>query len=518
MDESTTISPNLYYWRPASGKHPAETHKTDLCIYGANAGAVAAAVQASRDGLSVVIVAPERNPGGLTTGGLSCTDFGHKEAIGGIAHEVYQRIGAKYGEKEDWNFEPHIAEAVLNEMLGEAKVPVYYGHFLAGIKKHGGKILSLTTEERLTVEAKFFLDASYEGDLMARAGVRYTVGRESNATYGETINGVQLHDKHQFDLPVSPYVIENDPSSGLLAGVNPTLEPMGSGDKRIQAYCFRLCLTKDPANKLPYPKPQGYDRNAYILLERYLAAGWTGMFSKFDPLRGGKYDKNNHGGFSTDYIGGSDTYPEADYAERERIFQRHVTYQQGLMWFMANDPAVPKAIQDRWNEWGLCRDEFTDTGGWSRQLYVREARRLLGDVVMNEHHCRGKEEVPDSVGLASYTMDSHNCQRVVVNGIVKNEGDVQIGGIQPYSISYRAIVPKRDECRNLLVPVCLSASHIAYGSIRMEPVFMVLGQSAAIAVKVALDHRLDAVQDIPYFDLAHALQNAGQRLQRGAWG
>ena len=504
---------SLFYWKPPANTQRPHTRHADLCVYGGTASGVIAAVQAARLGLHVVLLAPERHIGGLTTGGLSYTDTGRKEAIGGLAREVYKRIGAKYGKPEEWNFEPHIAEEVLTELLAEVRVVPYFGQFLASVKKNRGQLVALTTEEGLTVEAAVFIDATYEGDLMARAGVSYTVGRESNKVYGETINGVQIRDKHQFLKPVSPYRTENDPKSGLLPGIQAKLLPPGSGDKSVQAYCFRLCLTRTPANRITYPKPEGYDDREYELLTRYIKAGGSEFFNKFDPLQKGKFDKNNHGGFSTDFIGANHKYPEAGYAEREAIFQAHVRYQQGLMWYMGNAPEAPTELRERWNEWGLCRDEFVETGGWSRQLYIREARRMVTDVVMTEQHCKGRQKIEDSVGLGSYNMDSHNCNRVVVDGFVKNEGDVQ-ASTPPYPISYRAIVPRSRECKNLFVPVCLASSHIAYGSIRMEPVFMILGQSAALAAWLFIENGYASVQEIPYPELERLLRQAHQVL---AW-
>lgn len=506
----------LYYYNPDVVKPIVQTLQTDVCIYGGTSAGVAAALQLSRMGKRAVLLEPGGHLGGLSSGGLSNTDIGNKRAIGGIAREFYRRAGEKYGVAEEWRFEPKVAEQIFGEMIREARVPVYYRQFLRSVEKNGARIVSIRMESGLLVRAGAFIDATYEGDLMARAGVKYHVGRESNATYGETLGGVQVRDKHQFDRAVDPYVVEGDPQSGLLPGINPG-DPgkPGAGDRRIQAYNFRLCLTEDPANRIPFEKPAGYDPREYVLLARYLQAGWpeSEVFRKFDPIRGRKVDKNNHGAISTDYIGQNYDYPEADYATREKIFQAHVTYQKGLMWFLGNDPAVPEPIRRRWGRWGLCKDEFPDTGGWPHQLYVREARRLISDYVMTERNCRGRETAPDSVGLAAYTMDSHNCQRFVREGRVWNEGDVQAGGLPPYPIAYRAIIPKRSECENLLIPVCLSASHIAYGSIRMEPVFMVLGQSAATAAALALENRT-AIQDVPYATLERRLREDRQVL---AW-
>ncbi|MBV9866962.1 MAG: FAD-dependent oxidoreductase [Abitibacteriaceae bacterium] len=505
--------PNLYYYNPNAIKPMTQTLQADICIYGGTSAGVAAAVQASRMGKQAVVLEPSGHIGGLSAGGLGCTDFGNKDVIGGISREFYRRVGQKYGVAEEWHFEPHVAEQVFHDLMDEAKVPVYYHQFLQAVEKNGLRITAIKLQGGLTVRAKMFVDASYEGDLMAKAGVTYDVGRESNATYGETLNGVQIRKLHQFDFPVDPYIKEGDPTSGLLPGINADAPPeQGTGDKRIQAYNFRLCLTKELENRIPFPKPENYDPQQYVLLARYLATGWNEVFRKFDPIRGHKVDKNNHGAISTDFIGMNYQWPEGDYATRERIFQQHVAYTQGLMWFMGNDPSVPQAIRDEWNQWGLCKDEFTETGGWSHQLYIREARRMKSDYVMTEHNCRGEAQVEDAVGLGSYNMDSHNCQRFVKDGRVWNEGDVQIG-VKPYGISYRAIVPKRGECENLIIPVCLSSSHIAYGSIRMEPVFMVLGQSAATAAALALD-RAVSVQELRYDELKKRLEQDQQVL---AW-
>lgn len=503
---------HLAYYRPAPAWEGGEL-QADLCVYGGTSAGLAAAIAARRLGLSALVVEPAGQVGGMTAGGLSMTDIGNKRAIGGLAHEFYRRCGAHYGVAEEWRFEPRVAAQVFDAMLAEAQVPVYRRQFLAAVELDGRRIAGVRCESGLTVRARAFIDASYEGDLMARAGVSYAVGREANAQYGETLNGAQVRPTHQFDNPVDPYVRPGDPASGLLPGIEPGEPEQGAGDHRVQAYNFRLCLTRAPANRIPFARPAGYERAEYELLARYLATGWRELFRKFDPIRGDKVDMNNHGALSSDFIGRNYAYPEAGYAERERIFQQHVTYQQGYMWFMANDPAVPPDIRAEWGAWGLAADEFAETGGWPHQLYVREARRMVGDYVMTEHDCRGHAAATDVVGLAAYTMDSHNCRRFVRGGRVLNEGDVQVAGFPPYPISYRAIVPRRGECENLLVPVCLSASHIAYGSIRMEPVFMILGQSAACAASLALVRGL-AVQDVPYAELRPLLERAGQVL---AW-
>ncbi len=505
----------LHYYDPAAVKTQVQTVETDICIYGGTSAGVAAALQASRMGKKSIILEQNAHLGGMSSGGLGETDIGNKAAIGGVSRQFYKRVGAKNGMSENWKFEPHIAEQVFVEMAEEAKAPVYYRQFLKSVEKNGARLTAITMESGLTVRAKAFIDATYEGDLMAKAGVKYHVGREANAVYNETVNGVQVQNGHQFDRPVSPYIVEGDPASGLLPGINGG-DPgeKGSGDKRIQAYCFRLCLTKVPENRILYEKPTGYNAQEYVLLTRLLKAGWpeSQVFGKFDPVFGKKVDKNNHGAVSTDFIGRNYEWPEADYATRERMFQEHVAYQKGLMWFLANDPSISESVRTKWAEWGLAKDEFQDTGGWPFQLYVREARRMISDYVMTEANCRGKVVVEDPIGMAAYTMDSHNCQRFVKDGRVYNEGNVQVGGFPPYPISFRSIVPRKAECENLAVPVCLSTSHIAYGSIRMEPVFMLLAQSAATALAMALDDNT-AVQDVNYDKLRTRLLADGQVLE-----
>ncbi len=360
------------------------------------------------------------------------------------------------------------------------------------------------------------MDTTYEGDLMAAAGISFHVGRESNDVYGETINGVQTARarSHQFEYPTDPYVVEGDPSSGLLPRISAEKPgPDGSGDDKIQAYCFRMCLTTAKDNQVKFPKPEGYDPKQYALLARYLKGGWKGVFNKFDPAPNFKTDTNNHGAFSTDNIGMNYDYPEASYERRKEIIKEHEIYQKGWLYFIANDPSIPKDIQERMNRWGLAKDEFVDNGNWPHQIYVREARRMVGPVVMCEPMLRALKPTPKSIGLGSYNMDSHNVQRyVTADGHVRNEGDIQISPGGAYPISYDSVTPKKDECTNLLVPVCVSSSHIAYGSIRMEPVFMILGQSAATAAAMAIDQDI-AVQDVQYEELKERLLKDGQVLE-----
>ncbi|MEX0613306.1 MAG: FAD-dependent oxidoreductase, partial [Pirellulales bacterium] len=408
---------------------------------------------------------------------------------------------------------------VYREMLAEAKIVPLMNERLdrkSGVHKEGPRIESIATESGRRFAARMFIDATYEGDLMAAAGVSYHVGREDNARYDETLNGVQpkLNVKnHRFTHPVDPYVKPGDPASGLLWGIQAkSLPPDGSGDECVQAYCYRLCTTDVAENRRPWPKPADYDESRYELLLRNFEAGdhrvpWHPTWM---PNR--KSDTNNNHAFSTDYIGGNYDYPDADDATRDRIIADHHSYQQGLLWTLANHRRVPPEVREEFQQLGLAKDEFVENDNWPTQLYVREARRLLGAYVMTEHHCRGSQVAEDPVGLGAYGMDSHNCQRYITpEGHVQNEGDVQVHGFQPYPISYRAIVPKAAECENLLVPVCVSSSHIAYGSIRMEPVFMILGQSAATAASLAIDQDI-AVQDVDYQQFAARLKADGQVL------
>jgi len=513
-----------YYFQPEQNLN--KTITTQVCIYGGTSSGVVAALELKRLGISSVIVHPGIRLGGLSAGGLGWTDFGNKEAVQGIAREFYQRVGAKYGTTENWAFEPSVALAVFQDMVQEAGVEVYYKAFLnrsSGVVMSNGRIVRITTENGLTVNADYFIDATYEGDLMAAAGVTYVTGRESNSAYGETYNGQQVRDKHQFLRDVSPYIVAGDPNSGLLPGIETVIPVAGQGDHRIQAYNFRICMTDVAANRVPFPKPANYDRSWYVLLERYFAVGFgtefDNTFNKFDRVKNGKTDTNNHGAVSTDFIGQNFNWPNGSYQERESIFQRHVTYIQGYWWFIANDPAVGQivpTIQAKMQNWGLAADEFTETGNWPCQLYIREARRMVSDYVITEHDFLGKTQPKDSVGLASYNMDSHNCYRFVnASGFVKNEGDVQIGGNTPYRLSYRAIIPRNGQCPNLAVPVCVSASHIAYGSVRMEPVFMILGQSSAAAIAQAIGRGNIGLQAVDLPQLQKTLIQRGQRIY---WG
>ncbi len=515
----------------------AETY--DVVIYGGTSAGVAAAVQAARMNRTVVLIEPTQHIGGLTAGGLGATDIGNKAAIGGVSREFYRRVKQHYdndaawkfqnpGEYRSrrqansdgamWTFEPHVAESIYHQMLKEAKVPLKLGQRLDlknGVTKQDGRIASIRMEGGQEYPGRMFIDATYEGDLLAKAGVSYTVGREANSQYGETLNGVQTKNArhHQFIKRVDPFQTPGDPSSGLLPGVHdggPGVE--GAGDHRVQAYCYRLCATDAPQNRRAWPKPKDYDPQRYELLLRNFEAGDHRIPWNPVAMPNRKTDSNNNFAISTDNLGMNYDYPDGDYARRDEIIAEHVSYQQGLMWTLANSPRVPEKIRNYFNTWGLSKDEFTDNDNWPHQLYVREARRMVSAYVMTQHNCQGRRVAEHPVGLAAYTMDSHNTQRYVKDGAAINEGDVQVGGFAPYPIAYECLVPKKAECQNLFAPVCLSASHIAYGSIRMEPVFMVLGQSAATAASQAIEQDA-AVQDIDFAKLRQRLLEDEQVLE-----
>jgi hypothetical protein len=527
----------------------------DIVVYGATSSGITAAIQSSRLDKKVLLIEPGHRIGGLTTGGLGQTDIGNKQAIGGISREFYQNIKNHYQKQVNWiwqkresyrdggqttsdsmenamwTFEPSAALRVFKEMIRKEKnITLIYSQRLnrkSGVKKTGGKIVSIQMESGQIYQSKIFIDATYEGDLMAASGVSYIVGRESNSQYGESLNGVQANNEslalkktismnaahHNFIEGVDPYKRKGDPKSGLLPFINPIKPGVeGVGDDKIQAYCYRMTLTNHPDNRISFSKPSGYQEIQYELLFRnYEAAkgSYEKMYSYGDPLvpwinskmPNRKTDTNNQKGFSTDFIGQNYLYPEASYEERDKIAERHKKYQQGLMWTLAYHPRIPAQVRAIVSQWGTCKDEYDHEDGWPSQLYIREARRMISEYVMTQRNCEKLELAEDAIGMAAYGMDSHHVQRYVdLNGYVKNEGNVEAHLVSPFPISYRSIVPKKSELRNLLVPICLSASHIAFGSIRMEPVFMVLGQSAAIAAAMAIDNDWD-LQHIPYDQL-----------------
>ncbi len=541
-------------------------NSADIVIYGGTSAGISAAIQSARLGRSVILIEPGKRLGGLTTGGLGQTDIGNKQVIGGIAREFYRNIKKHYdnpanwvwqsrseykdggqtrtGEDEDamWTFEPSAALEVYHDMIRDHDITLVYEQRLnreTGVSKADNAINSISMESGEIYHGKVFIDATYEGDLMAAAEISYTVGRESNLQYGETLNGVQTSEfgqtlkgtvsynsvHHNFIDGVDPYIIKGDPSSGLLPFINeggPGTE--GQGDRCIQAYCFRMTLTDHPENRIPFRKPDNYNELDYELLFRnYEAADGPieEMYSYGDPLvpwinsamPNRKTDTNNQKGFSTDFIGQNWDYPEASYEEREKIVVRHRRYQQGLMWTLAYHPRIPAKVRDKVSQWGTCKDEYERDDGWQQQLYIREARRMVSDYVMTQKNCERIEIVDDPVGMAAYGMDSHHVKRYVNSKrFVSNEGNVEAPVQTPFPISYRSIVPVKKECSNLVVPVCLSASHIAFGSIRMEPVFMILGQSSALIACLAIEED-KAVQDLAYGDLRKQLIKQKQILE-----
>jgi len=518
----------------------------DVIVYGGTSAAVIAAVEVVQSGKSVIVVSPDTHLGGLSSGGLGFSDTGNKSTIGGLSRDFYHRVWQHYNDSAAWKwqkqseygnkgqgtvamdgenrtmwiFEPHVAEKVFEDYIREFNIPIYRDEWLDrenGVVTKDERITSITTLSGKTFRGEMFIDATYEGDLMASADVDYTVGREDCSLYNESWNGAQpdvFHHAHYFKSDIDPYIVPGDSQSGLLPYISS--EAPGakcSGDSKIQAYCFRLCMSNHPGNRVPFEKPEGYDPANYELLARVFESGWNEWFRKFDLIPNRKTDTNNHGPFSSDFIGMNYDYPEASYERRKEIVKEHEKYQKGLLYFVSNDSRVPEDVRNRMKEWGLAKDEFTDNGNWPHQLYIREARRMVGMYVTTEKEVLGEVSVPDPVGMGSYTMDSHNVQRYVTKeGFVQNEGDIGVPPKRPYQISYGSIVSKVDDCKNLLVPVCVSSSHIAFGSIRMEPVFMILGQSAAAAACLAIDDK-KSVQEIHYTQLNEILLSKKQILE-----
>jgi hypothetical protein len=501
----------------------AATRHFDVVVYGGTAGGVIAAVTSAREGLSTALLEPTNHVGGMVSSGLGFTDYGKKEAIGGYALEFYRRVGKHYGKPIEWLHEPHVAEDIFREMLRESKVKVFERARLSeagGVKKSGVRIESIRTESGDTWQAQVFIDASYEGDLMAQSGVSWTYGREAAAQYGESLAGVR--DKtpfHQFLVDVDP----KDANGNLLPEISrATPGPPGSADKAVQAYNFRMCFSEAP-DRVAFAKPEGYDPARYQLLSRLIAARTKaegkppalGTLMKIDRLPNGVTDVNNNGAFSTDYIGGSWDYPNASYAKRSQIQQAHYAYTAGLFYFLANDPQAPETIRTQMTQWGLCANEFTDSGHWPRQLYIREDRRMIGEYVMVQKDLQTELTKPDPVGMGSYNSDSHNVERIVgPDGFVRNEGDMQVP-VKPYQIPYRILLPKRAEAVNLLVPVAFSASHVAYSSVRMEPQYMILGQAAGVAAKMAIQGK-KSVQDVDASALTAKLRSQGAVMEVNA--
>jgi hypothetical protein len=474
-------------------------YDVDVCVYGGTAAGVTAAYTVEKLGKNALLIEPGKRLGGMSSGGLGYTDIGNKFAITGLARDFYRKLGSHYGKFEQWTFEPKVAENIFKDYARRGGYPVLYEYRIKEVIKDNNRVTEILIEHamepgrEIRVRAKMFIDCGYEGDLMAKSGISYVTGREDNKEFNETINGVQLMDGHQFPPGIDPYINPGKPKSGLLWGIqSERLQSNGKGDKKIQAYNFRICLTSDPLNRVTITRPADYDSSRYELLlrlfEKFPEKKSLNDYFIWSKMPNRKTDINNRGGFSTDMIGMNYEYPEGSYEDRAQIIKKHESYTKGLLYFYGHDSRVPDTLRQQMLQWGYPRDEYVEYGNWSPQLYIREARRMRGQYVMTQHNCQGKEVVKDGIGLAAYTMDSHNCQRVVVDGMVKNEGNVEVGGFGPYPISYGAIVPKKTEVENVLVPVCLSATHIAYGSIRMEPVFMVLAQSAATAAVMAIDN------------------------------
>lgn len=545
----------------SAGGVSAEVVDADVCIYGATSGGVAAALQVTRMGKKAVLLEPGRHLGGMTAGGLCAVDIGDPRSVGGIAREYFTRLADRYGKTLAWDqpfsskggpatggaysIEPHVAEQVFHGLLQQAGVPVYFDSRLASVRKSGARLVDLTTENGAIYRGKAFIDTTYEGDLMALAGVSYTVSREGNAKYGEIYNGIFYDDKYRprtghaqpgpngrlkggqgvwdRDFPLDPYISPGDATSGLLPLLSEGAPGIpGEAAPGVQAYCFRLCLTTAP-DRLPIRPPANYDPKQYELVARFIAACQANgdeldlrWFSKYDPLPNDKWDFNT-ATFGGNLPGASWDWPNATYSERRDIARQHEDYHRGLLHFLATDPRVPQKVRDEMQRFGLPRDEFTDTGGWPHQLYVREGRRMISDLVLTEHHTFGRETAPGSIGLGSYGTDTHEVRRVVRDGVVTREGKTAggRGGAAPYPIGYGAIVPKEGECENLLVTFALSASHTAFSSIRMEPVFMVTSQSAATAACLAIDDHLP-VQRVPYERLKTRLVADGQVLEWNA--
>lgn len=536
-----------------------EVIESDVCVYGGTSGGVAAAVQAARLGKSVTLVEPGGHLGGMTSGGLSAVDIGDPRSVGGIAREYFTKLAATVGVELAWDkpfeskhggpatggayaIEPHKAEQLFDQMCEEAGVNVQRHARLESAVKDGARITRLVTEDGREFVAKVFIDTTYEGDLMAKAGVSFTLMREGNAKYGETYNGIHYTDKYKpraghpmpgengrvpggqgvwdRDFPLDPYVVIGCPESGLLPLINEG-EPGVQGEPApgIQAFCYRLCLTTDKANQIPIKPPPDYDPKRYELIARFIEACLANgddmdlrWFSKHDPLPNDKWDFNT-ATFGGNLPGLSWRWPEASYSERDQLAKELENYHRGLLHFLATDSRVPEKVRNDMKRFGLPKDEFTDNGGWPHQVYVREGRRMVSDLVMTEHHTFGREIAPKSLSLGSYGTDTHEIRRIVKDGVVTREGKTATGrgGAPPYRIGYDAIVPKASECENLFVTFALSASHTAFSSIRMEPVFMCTSQSAASAACLAIDESV-SVQKVNYIELKPLLLQQGQIL------
>ena len=505
----------LLYYRKSEKLDNPQIVERDVVIYGATIGGIIAAVQLKRYGLSVTITEFSNHIGGMTTSGLSATDLGSEYAVGGLAMEFYKEVSSFYGTPKEFKFEPKVARSIIENWIFEYELEIYKEQHLESVIMENGTIKKIIMENGNSFKGKIFIDSTYEGDLMAKAGVSYSVGRESNSKYHEIYNGIQFKEQHhKFESWIDPYKVQGIPESGLLYGIdNINLADLGyngKSDNTIQAYNFRICLTKDKENKVAFKKPNNYDSEKYQLLLRYILSGHWDAMKLNTPLPNNKWDLNNFGAFSTDNIGKNYEWPEGDYETREKIYQDHLEYNMGFLYFLSNDKRVPIEIREEVAQFGLAKDEFVETDHWPPQLYIREARRMISVYIMIDRNCLRQRVAEDSIGLASYHMDSHNCRRYVLDGRVVHEGDVEIA-VSPFPISYRSIRPKAEECSNLLVPVAVASSHIAFGSIRMEPVFMIIGQSSAVAAMIAIRNDIP-VQNIDYQILSEELEKVGQIL------
>ncbi|SEA30956.1 FAD dependent oxidoreductase [Porphyromonadaceae bacterium KH3R12] len=511
-----------------------DDYNFDIVIYGASPAGITAAIQAAKLKKSVVLIEPTNHVGGIIVEGLGATDidnhseFQNSVAIGGLALEFYKRVANHYGRLHEleqaikykhkrpelWCFEPHVAEKILNDWLGEYPIKIILNAPIKeskrAVEKKETTILSIRTDKG-KFKGKYFIDASVEGDLLAASEISFMVGRESNTVYDETKNGIREHTTHgQFSVKVDPYLIPGNAGSGTIQGIlNEPLGIPGSGDHRLQAYCFRVCLTNDPDNRFPLPKPENYDRSNYELALRYLKAGGK-LLTPYPGLPNRKSDVNGGGAVSHNLNGMNYRYPEGSRKERKMILDFHKDFTQGFFYFLANDPEVAildPNLQKTWQKWGLPKDEFKDNNGWPRMFYVRDARRMLSDYIITEHHAAKDKnvEVEDPVAIAFWPPDVHNVRTIVRDKAAYNEGFV-FGGDwwKPFGISYRALIPKMNECVNLLTPTCPSSSHIAYGTIRIEWTFMTLGQSAALAASLAIDNSIP-IQKVQYQDLKKLL-------------
>lgn len=503
----------------------------DIVVYGATPAGVAASVAAAREGKSVALIEPLELAGGMMSGGLGFSDSNQtaRETLGGIFEEFHLRVERYYADQgiklpyevrvkdnKPWTYEPHVAEKVFNEMLAEAKVEVHLGESLAAAQREGKAIASIRTASGKQFAGKVFIDATYEGDLMAAAGVEYRIGRESRDEFDESLAGARYPKQPVVDVSA---MNQNGKPLPLINSVERT--PEGQGDKRIMTYSFRFCFSRDPANQVPFAKPADYDAGRYELLRRFLVAHPdTPRVLDLYALPNNKLDGNNGIGLqlSIGLVGENHAYPDGSPEQRKQIWAAHRSYAEGLFWFLKTDPAVPAPIREQMNSIGYAKDEFEKFGHFPPVLYVREARRMVGSYFLTQADIRRNATKPDSIGIGSFPIDSHDCQRITLpDGGFINEGtifpvrqaDRKIGHI--HQIPYRAITPKAEQCTNLLVPVCLSASHVAVSSVRVEPTWMMLGQGAGIAAAVAVEEGV-TVQNLNYEHLAPRLKRQGQLL------